>query len=92
MSYYGWDCKDDSDAARKLLGTLVTLRKSGTSKDLIFQLIDSDMSFDENADLVQTYEAANLKQHLEPPVRIKLLKVELSIARIATLKSGLHNC
>ena len=32
MSYYGWDGKDDSDAARKLLGAFVTWEMQALAK------------------------------------------------------------
>jgi hypothetical protein len=35
MSYYGWNGKDDSQAASKLLGTLIALRCTGVDKKLV---------------------------------------------------------
>ena len=50
MSYYGWDGKDDSQAASKLLGTLIALRSAGIDKNLLIEMNDSGISFDEIAD------------------------------------------
>jgi hypothetical protein len=50
MSYYGWNGKDDSQAASKLLGTLITLRCAGVDKNLLIEMNDSGLSFDEIAD------------------------------------------
>jgi hypothetical protein len=53
MSYYGWNDKDDSHAAIKLLGALIALRYAGIDKNLIIQLNDSDATFDEIADYLR---------------------------------------
>ena len=53
MSYYGWNGKDDSHAAIKLLGALIALRYAGIDKILIIQLNDSDATFDEIADYLR---------------------------------------
>jgi hypothetical protein len=50
MSYYGWNGKDDSHAAEKLLGASIALRHAGVSKDSIIRLNDSGMTFDGIAD------------------------------------------
>jgi hypothetical protein len=50
MSYYGWDGQDDSQAASKLLGTLIVLRCAGIDKNLLIEMNDSGMSFDEITD------------------------------------------
>jgi hypothetical protein len=50
MSYYGWNGKDDSQATSKLLGTLIALRCAGIDKNLLIDMNDSGMSFDEIAD------------------------------------------
>jgi hypothetical protein len=50
MSYYGWSGKDDSQAASKLLGTLIALRSAGIDKNLLIEMNDSGYSFDEIAD------------------------------------------
>ena len=50
MSYYGWDGKDDSHATRKLLGALIALRYAGIDRNLLIEMNDSGMSFDEIAD------------------------------------------
>lgn len=53
MSYYGWNGKDDSHTAIKLLGALIALRYAGIDKNLIIQLNDSDATFDEIADYLR---------------------------------------
>ena len=53
MSYYGWNGKDDSHAAIKLLGALIALRYAGIDKNLLIQLNDSDATFDEIADYLR---------------------------------------
>ena len=50
MSYYGWDGKDDSCAASKLLGALIALRYAGIDKNLIIEMNDSGFTFDQIAD------------------------------------------
>jgi hypothetical protein len=55
MSYYGWDGQDDSQAASKLLGTLIALRCAGIDKNLLIEMNDSGMSFNEIADCLDRY-------------------------------------
>jgi len=55
MSYYGWSGKDDSQAASKLLGTLVALRSAGIDKNLLIKMNDSGFSFDEIADYLDKH-------------------------------------
>ena len=50
MSYYGWDGEVDSRASRKLLRAFIALTNAGLDKDLVIQLNDSGMSFNEIAD------------------------------------------
>ena len=50
MSYFGWNGKDDYRASGKLLSVLVALAHAGVSKDLVIQLNDSGMSFNDIAD------------------------------------------
>ena len=62
MSYFGWNGKDDVRASRKLLSAFIALTHTGVSKDLVVQLNDSGMSFDESADyLDSSNELTNLK-------------------------------
>ena len=62
MSYFGWDGKDDIRASRKLLSAFIALTHAGVSKDLVVQLNDSGMSFDEIAEYLDPgNELANLK-------------------------------
>ena len=49
MNYYGWDGKDDSQVASKLLGALIALR-CGIDKNLLMEMNDSGLSFNEIAD------------------------------------------
>jgi hypothetical protein len=55
MSYYGWNGKDDSQAASKLLGTLIALRCAGIDKNSLIDMNDSGMSFDEIADYLDKF-------------------------------------
>jgi hypothetical protein len=50
MSYYGWDGKDWTGASSKLFAALFALRHAGISTDLIINLNDSGVAFDEIAD------------------------------------------
>ena len=50
MSFYGWDGEVDSRASKKLLRAFIALSNAGLNKDLVIQLNDSGMSFDEIAD------------------------------------------
>jgi hypothetical protein len=62
MSYLGWNGKDDVRASRKLLSAFIALTHAGMSKDLVVQLNDSGMSFDEIAEYLDpSNELANLK-------------------------------
>ena len=54
MSYFGWNGKDDIRASRKLLNAFIALTHAGVSKDLVIQLNDSGMSFDEIADYLDS--------------------------------------
>ena len=55
MSYYGWNDKDDSQAASKLLGTLIALRYAGIDRNLLIDMNDSGMSFGEIADYLDKF-------------------------------------
>lgn len=60
MSYYGWNGKEDSHAATKLMAVSIALRHIGVSCELVIRLNDAGMTFDEIADyLVETYELTN---------------------------------
>jgi 3'-phosphoadenosine 5'-phosphosulfate sulfotransferase (PAPS reductase)/FAD synthetase len=61
MSYYGWGGKDSPGAERKLLAALIALRHAGISKDLVIQLNDTGMTFDEIADFLDN-EAMSWQQ------------------------------
>ena len=55
MSYYGWDGKDDLDAAKILLSSLLELRHLGIDKNLFIELNDSGLTFDQIADYLDRY-------------------------------------
>jgi hypothetical protein len=55
MSYYGWDGRDDSHATTKLLGALIALRCADIDKNLLIEMNDSGLSFDEIADYLDKY-------------------------------------
>ena len=62
MSYFGWNGKEDTHAASRLLDASITLRHVGISTSLVIRLNDSGMSFDEIADyLDETYGLTNDK-------------------------------
>ena len=64
MSYFGWNGKDDIRASGKLLSAFIALTHAGVSKDLVVQLNDSGMYFDEIADYIdenETHELTHLK-------------------------------
>jgi hypothetical protein len=50
MSYYGWNGKNDSQVTRNLLSTLIALSYADIDKNLLAELNDSGMPFDEIAD------------------------------------------
>jgi hypothetical protein len=49
MSYYGWNGKDNYQAASKLLGALIALRCAGIDKNMLIDMNDSGFTFDEIA-------------------------------------------
>jgi hypothetical protein len=60
MSYYGWDGKESALESSELLAALFALRHAGIGVDLMIDLNDSGMTFDEIADyLDRNYELAN---------------------------------
>jgi hypothetical protein len=62
MSYFGWDGKDDFDTARVLVAALGELKRAGIDEDLLIELNDSGLSFDEIADnLDRTNELTDSK-------------------------------
>jgi hypothetical protein len=62
MSYYGWNGKEDSYAATKLMAVSIALRHIGANSELVMRLNDAGMTFDEIADyLDETYGLTNLK-------------------------------
>ena len=59
MSYYGWNGKDDSQAASKLLGVFTALRHAGIDRNLLIEMNDSGFSFDEIADYLDKFGGRN---------------------------------
>jgi hypothetical protein len=56
MSYYGWNGKHRSDAARKLQCALRALKSAGIDKEIVIQLNDSGATFGEIADYLDRYQ------------------------------------
>jgi hypothetical protein len=55
MSYRGWNGKDDLDAAKILLATLLELRHFGIDKNFLIELNDSGLTFDQIADYLDRH-------------------------------------
>ena len=49
MSYYSWDGKENAFGSEELLNALLALRHAGISTDLIIDMNDSGMTFNEIA-------------------------------------------
>jgi hypothetical protein len=47
MSYYGWNGKDDFEAAGKLLNLSNALKQASVKRDFVVHLNDSGLTFDE---------------------------------------------
>ena len=65
MSYYGWNGKDDSQTASKLLGTLIALKYAGIDKNQIIEMNDSGFTFDDIAgylDKIGSYYTENISR------------------------------
>ena len=56
ISYYGWDGKDDSDAAELLLATSTQMKHAVIDEGLLIDLNDSGYTFDEIADYLDRVE------------------------------------
>ena len=56
MSFYGWDGKDNLDAAKRLLAALVELKDAGIDEGLLIDLNDSGYTFDEIANYLDRVE------------------------------------
>jgi hypothetical protein len=50
MSYFAWDGTDDFDTAKVLFAALGKLKRAGIDEDLLINLNDSGLTFDEIAD------------------------------------------
>jgi hypothetical protein len=50
MSYFGWGGRDDFDSARALFAKLGELKHAGIEEDLLIELNDSGLTFNEIAD------------------------------------------
>ena len=56
MSYYGWDGRDDSDAAKLLLAASIQMKHAVIDEGLQIDLNDSGYTFDEIADYLDRVE------------------------------------
>ena len=60
MSYFGWDGTDDFDTAKVLFAAMGKLKRAGIDEELLMELKDLGMTFDEIADyLDRTDELTN---------------------------------
>jgi hypothetical protein len=50
MSYFGWDGTDDFDVAKVLFVSMGKLKRAGIDEELLMELNDLGMTFDEIAD------------------------------------------
>ncbi|HXW12276.1 MAG TPA: hypothetical protein VD694_05905 [Nitrososphaeraceae archaeon] len=57
LSYYGWNGRDDSQATRKLLNTLIALSYAGIERNVLMEMNDSGFTFDEIADYIDKVSA-----------------------------------
>ena len=58
MSYYGWNGRDDSQATKKLLNTLIALSYAGFERNILTVMNDSGYTFNEIADYIDKVAAA----------------------------------
>ena len=56
MSYYGWDGRDDSDAAELLLAASIQMKHAVVDEGLLIDLNDSGYTLDEIADYLERVE------------------------------------
>ena len=56
MSYYGWDGRDDSDAAELLLAASIQMKHAVVDEGLLIDLNDSGYTLDEIADYLDRVE------------------------------------
>ena len=56
MSYYGWDGRDDSDAAELLLAASIQMKHVVVDEGLLIDLNDSGYTFEEIADYLDRVE------------------------------------
>ena len=59
MSYFGWNGKEDSSAASKLLAALNALGQARIDNDLLIDLNDTGYTFDEIADYLDRTDKIN---------------------------------
>jgi hypothetical protein len=57
MSYYGWNGKESALQSSELLAALFALRHAGISPDLVIDLNDSGMTFDQMAGFLERNQA-----------------------------------
>ena len=58
MSYYGWNGRDDSQATKKLLNTLIALSYAGIERNILTEMNDSGYTFNEIANYIDKVAAA----------------------------------
>jgi hypothetical protein len=66
MSYYGWDGSDNFNAVIGSFGALGELKFAGIDEDLLIDLNDSGLTFDEIADhidLIHTADTISIRQY-----------------------------
>ena len=66
MEYYGWDGKHNSDMTKSLQATYHALKKANISDDIIIELNDSGVTFDEIADFLDQYQNWLASKHNVP--------------------------
>ena len=66
MEYYGWDGKHNSDMTKSLQATHHALKKANISDDIIIELNDSGVTFDEIADFLDRYQNWLASKHNVP--------------------------
>ena len=60
MNYFGWNGTDDFDTAKVLFAAMDKLKRAGINEELLMELNDLGMTFDEIADyLDRTDELTN---------------------------------
>jgi hypothetical protein len=66
MEYYGWDGKHNSNMTKSLQATHHALKKANISDNIIIELNDSGVTFDEIADFLDRYQNWLASKHNVP--------------------------